>query len=136
MQSGELLSLTVVSVTGEADGMEVPRQEEGIVIFTSGPHFHTNGSKNWSQIRKGKTSSTVSNFLVNQVRMNRCHQASRPGVVVGATEQGCHQPTAQRRTHTLEKVLDLFAVELQNQRVGTVTLYMVKRQGPVRLNSA
>lgn len=124
MQSGELLSLTVVSVTGEADGMEVPYQEEGIVIFTSGPHFHTNGSKNWSQIRK------VSNFLANQVRKNR------PGVVVGATEQGCHQPTAQRRTHTLEKVLDLFAVELQNQRVGMVTLYMVKRQGPVRLNSA
>lgn len=57
-------------------------------------------------------------------------------MVVGAAEQGCHQPIAQWRTHTLEKVLDLFTVELQNQRVRTVTLYMVKHQGPVRLNFA
>lgn len=57
-------------------------------------------------------------------------------MVVGAAEQGCHQPIAQWRAHTLEKVLDLFTVKLQNQRVRTVTLYMVKHQGPVRLNFA
>lgn len=57
-------------------------------------------------------------------------------VVGAAAEQGCYQPIAQWRTHTLEKVLDFFAVELQNQRVRMVTLYMVKHQGPVRLNFA